>query len=336
MKKLVFLFLLWFSCCICYAADPCSDIQDIMKDSIYTFSVTGAGDAAYPNNVAGTGDCSSNTNQGGREKIYRFEVPATGTYQVNSVENSGSKGVGFYYKRGNACGPTGWTCLDRNTGDNRSVGSINATKGDIILLLLNAELTSTTTQTFQVVAPNAPLPLKLLSFEVVHAEGTNKLRWATISETNTNYFGVEHSTNGRTYIELTKIKASARSNETTAYEAKDQNPSSGLNYYRLRTVDQDGKFSYSNVITINLKHKIGLTTFPNPVRDELHVQVYRTLTETALLQIVDLEGRVVQQMAKQLYNGINAFDLNTSMLTKGNYILVLKGKETEQKMFTKQ
>ncbi len=91
-----------------------------------------------------------------------------------------------------------------------------------------------------------PLPVQLTSFQaVLQNEYQAVLRWATASESNSDYFAVERSADGVGYYEVGRRPAAGASSLSRAYELRDPQPVAGLAYYRLRQVDKDGKLSYS-------------------------------------------------------------------------------------------
>ena len=130
------------------ATNVCNAIIDVTCGNIIQFNSLGFGDPAYPNNMNGQG-CTNGTGQGGQETIYRFVAPVTGTYQINATADNNTY-VDYYYKINGTCNNTGWTCLSRNINSPSGIGAINATAGDVVLLLVNAEPTGTVSQSFQI------------------------------------------------------------------------------------------------------------------------------------------------------------------------------------------
>ncbi len=150
MKPIVFFLALVFYSAGA-VADPCAAVQDISCGTIYSFVSNGAGDPLYPNGMNGQG-CSPSTSQGGQESIYRFISPVAGTCQVN-VNSASVNGnyVGYYYKvNAGGCSTAGWICIARNNSSSASLAGINLSVGDTLLLLLNAESTSFTSQSFSI------------------------------------------------------------------------------------------------------------------------------------------------------------------------------------------
>lgn len=92
------------------------------------------------------------------------------------------------------------------------------------------------------------------------------IKWQTASEINSRHFIVEKSTDAVNFRYLTLVNALGYSNGAS-YEAVDSFPVAGRNFYRLRQIDNDGKFAFSSIVSITFggKNKNEVTLFPNPV-----------------------------------------------------------------------
>jgi len=90
------------------------------------------------------------------------------------------------------------------------------------------------------------LPVEMTVFKGRLDNGKTFLTWETASEINNDYFEVEHNTDGRTFTMLDKVQGNGTTSNTNKYEYLDKNPASNDNYYRLKQVDFDGAFEYSD------------------------------------------------------------------------------------------
>ncbi|MCH8331467.1 MAG: T9SS type A sorting domain-containing protein [Bacteroidetes bacterium] len=114
---------------------------------------------------------------------------------------------------------------------------------------------------------NIVLPLELVSFTGKSYDGYIKLGWTTASEMNTSFFGVERSINGVLFEEINQIIAAGESQQILNYSSQDYYPKPGNNYYRLRQVDNDEAFDYSEMISVNYVAEADnckFTITPNP------------------------------------------------------------------------
>jgi ABC-type molybdate transport system substrate-binding protein len=113
----------------------------------------------------------------------------------------------------------------------------------------------------------------------------NNLSWITQSELNTDYFILERSKDGQNFEELTKIKAAGNSSALLRYTSSDYYPFETITYYRLKQVDNDGKFSYSKIISL-LGSRLNFALvkhYPNPAKAE--VFFYFLLEENKSFQL---------------------------------------------------
>jgi hypothetical protein len=94
------------------------------------------------------------------------------------------------------------------------------------------------------------LPVELVKFEVKNSEKVALLNWTTASEIENEGFTIQHSTNGKNYESIGEVKGKGTSYEISHYSFEHSTPSVGVNYYRLKQVDFDGKFEYSPVRSV--------------------------------------------------------------------------------------
>jgi hypothetical protein len=180
------------------------------------------------------------------------------------------------------------------------------------------------------------LPINLISFDG-KLNGTKvDLTWSTSAEINTSHFDVERSTTGSAFKKIVSVNAQGLSNTATNYGEVDFNPEIGFNYYRLRIVDKDSKFIYSNIINIKTDAKIETITSikPNPFMDKVDVNI--SLYKNTLVQIslLDVGGKKVYQNEVRGVKGVNKITLNDlGQLPKGTYILKLT---TDYNTFTEK
>ena len=160
----------------------------------------------------------------------------------------------------------------------------------------------------------SPVPLKLLSFDAVKLSKTVQLQWKTTNEINSSHFLVQLSIDGIKFDSLTLINA-FNSNATHTYTAIDLNPNFGKNFYRLKIVDTDGRFTYSPVIKISFESKNNISIFPNPANN---VFVIGGMNDLVNLQLFDRAGKKVKQF---LPNAANRYSI--AGLPKGMYLLQL-------------
>ncbi|MGC4101225.1 choice-of-anchor tandem repeat GloVer-containing protein [Ferruginibacter sp.] len=160
------------------------------------------------------------------------------------------------------------------------------------------------------------LPLNLISFDGIKQDQTVKLNWVTENEINTQNFEVEKSSNASSFTKIATVAAKGNSIQTS-YTATDNQPFAGINYYRLKLLDKNGQFSYSNIVKIDFSKKYSITILPNPAKDYITINGAGAFTQ---VQVIDAAGKVVKQMNKTSNNRYSV-----SSLERGLYFIRLVG-----------
>jgi hypothetical protein len=113
---------------------------------------------------------------------------------------------------------------------------------------------------------NFPLPVEFLYFKGQYQAGQGVLTWATGTETNCEKFVIERSASGIHYKDLGSVPGAGNTVDEKSYTYTDTQPASGFNYYRLRQVDFDGNYTYSNVVALDVSGQsaFGVTAYPTP------------------------------------------------------------------------
>jgi len=189
---------------------------------------------------------------------------------------------------------------------------------------------------FSISSSTSVLPVNLISFSANKINNTVQLNWQTTSEKNISLYNIERSKDGNIFEKLDELKVSGNISTANNYSYIDQQPVQGTNFYRLKMIDADGRFTYSKVVAIKMDSKnIKLQIFPNPVKNILNMQI-DGYTENAFLQITDITGRKVKEEKISL-NGSTSVSIDINNLQKGTYYLLLKSKSiNEQKKFVKE
>jgi hypothetical protein len=175
------------------------------------------------------------------------------------------------------------------------------------------------------------LPLELTDFSAKAAEKNIDLFWETKNENNFNGFDIERSENGGQDFQKIGFEKGKGGSTTTNYRFTDTDVKAGIDYYyRLKMLDFDGKFTFSNIQTARLldygQHQPSV--FPNPVSDIL--QVDWNGFEADRISIFDIAGREIM-----ILNGLEDVrtEISVGSLAEGWYFLRVFSVQGEAAVF---
>ncbi len=152
---------------------------------------------------------------------------------------------------------------------------------------------------------NNLLPVTWLSFDAKYDENQNNvlLQWATITEYNNQFFAVKRSENGIDFEEIGVTRGALTTSSTKSYQFWDFEPLTEKAYYRIKQIDTNGEYSYSNVRMIETQNdkRLGITNYENKT------VLYANLDKAtkAKIQIYDMSGNTVATFKLSLEEGKN-------------------------------
>lgn len=168
--------------------------------------------------------------------------------------------------------------------------------------------------------------------------GSVDLNWQTITELNNKGFEVERSTDGVNFTKIGWIEGVGTTNSATNYAFNDNLPNNGMNYYRLKQVDFDGKFKYSNVVFAKVTLPFSFTVSPNPIKDKATVQLNLAETSEVAVQVLSMNGQLIyNRNAGVLQAGTTNIPLEFNG-SKGSYIVrvIANKNEVANKLIVKE
>ncbi|MEZ4917187.1 MAG: T9SS type A sorting domain-containing protein [Chitinophagales bacterium] len=172
---------------------------------------------------------------------------------------------------------------------------------------------------------NTTLPVEYLQELQGQNKGEmNELKWTTAIEINNDYFELERSDNGIDFNTIGKQKGKGNSNEATNYTYFDKTFIEGNNYYRLKQVDFDGAYSFSNIVVINNVNAYKNTVFaiyPNPASNSFTIALSEN-DEKLNIEISNTLGQIIY--TDNIVEGKN--NISTVDWTNGIYSIVFKDK----------
>ncbi|MEM6767178.1 MAG: T9SS type A sorting domain-containing protein, partial [Bacteroidota bacterium] len=172
------------------------------------------------------------------------------------------------------------------------------------------------------------LPVELLSFQAAQVNNQVILNWVTATEVNSASFELERLAEGA-FKTIGEVAAKGLSSEPVTYEFIDSAPPLDQEFitYRLRNIDLDGSFTYSNSIEVaveSLSSSQGMTVFPNPAQDQLTLVAELAQRGQVTISIMDINGRQILLENRTASLGTNTFELDVSQGKPGMYIISLQ------------
>jgi Secretion system C-terminal sorting domain len=186
---------------------------------------------------------------------------------------------------------------------------------------------------FAVGSGSTVLAAELIDFKAITHKSSVDLLWQTASEKDMSHFDIEQSTDGLTFSKIGESKAAGKAN---AYIFNVEGPLSIRTYFRLKIVNSDGSFTYSNVLSVAIGKDLTVKAFPNPLQNELSIDV---ISESKQLEIevIDVLGRSIYQKNESNTEGSKLLTINTLDWLSGIYFLkVSDGKKVFQQKIVKR
>ena len=141
------------------------------------------------------------------------------------------------------------------------------------------------------------LPVELISFDATLKDHSTLLNWVTASEENNTGFEIQRSSDAVDWKTIDFVEGNGTTDLTNEYNYEDRNPLHGSNYYRLKQIDFDGKFEFSQIeeVTYQGKPNEYLKVFPNPATDIFSVMLFNPNRERVHVKIFSSTGQEVWQ-----------------------------------------
>jgi Secretion system C-terminal sorting domain len=191
---------------------------------------------------------------------------------------------------------------------------------------------------FAPLQPLSVIPVKFVSFTVAKNNNDAVLTWKAENEDiRTDKYEVERSVNAADFTKIATVPAKANGLPSNTYELTDANVAAaiqnanGVVYYRVKQIDKDGKFVYTDIRNIRLsgiKGGFGASIFPNPVKDFATLNIDLTAPTDVTVVINDASGKILQNITLKGAIGGNTNRINMAGYAAGTYqVKVFAGTE---------
>jgi hypothetical protein len=241
----------------------------------------------------------------------------------------------------NSSGATAWTVLKATTAAGPWILSGNCI-GSTAAATARDNMTGFSV--FTSGQSGVQLPVELLTFAATLENSGVSLYWETASEINNHHFDIERSRDGEHFEKIGEKAGAGNSTVNLYYTIYDPNPFIGINYYRLKQVDFDGTFKYSDKVYVVVYPEAGMVSvYPNPAQTDLWCDFYSNGSGKLQFEIMDVLGKTFAAEVRDVKKGLNAeVKFNISNLPQGVYFIRVKAADgsnimpTSQMRFVKQ
>ena len=191
---------------------------------------------------------------------------------------------------------------------------------------------------FSINSSPCTLPVNLISFEASLTGDCRLLtRWTTAFENNTDRFELEKSIDGRIFNLFTIIKANGHPDDYSNLSVLN-NQAPRKYYLRLKMIDADGKFVYSPIVKVvsNCNSDKGGNKFMvsvNPVHRNGYLTIHSSVSETVLLAISSISGKMIHSQKRSFVASANQLLLPAVITQQGTYILKITRANEDSETF---
>lgn len=191
------------------------------------------------------------------------------------------------------------------------------------------------TENFSLAVNSSPLPVELLSFNTGCENHQVILKWSTASESNSLQFDIERSMNGKDWETIGTVPAAGFSTSLINYSFKDEHPLNAVNYYRLKQIDFNGKFTTFSISATSCSdlpdHDI--LVYPNPTLETIIIDFNLPELSPVQISITDMLGRKVYNNNYSFEKGFHKLSFDLAGYSAGVYQLIFTD---SQKQVTKK
>jgi hypothetical protein len=170
--------------------------------------------------------------------------------------------------------------------------------------------------------PGGPVPIKLVEFNVRRSGSNNILYWTTATESNSDHFDIERSSDGQSWMVIGRVNAAGSSTSEIKYDFADATPVRGMNYYRLAMIDKNGATENSRIVSISSEasNNVEISYLDlSSASGTATIKINSPQAQNSGLTIIDMGGRTVFNSTVYLQQGSNVITKNVPGLLPAIY-----------------
>jgi hypothetical protein len=289
------------------ATSPLNKAGAIMKPSLsstapFAFVGVTSGSGAFFMYRLTDGGNAVTTYLSGIKAPYYLQLQKTGTTYAGFVSPTGTAGTWIQIG----------TTVDLGFGSSSIYEGLAVTSNDNSVL---------STAVFDNTLSSSPLPITLVSFTAQNINNQYvSLHWTTAMEENNDHFTIERSSDGMHFSLITTQKAVGNSTSNQNYSYSDLSPVNGVNFYRLRQYDIDGRMAEFPIVQVEFGLDGLPVVYPNPVVQTVNIASGKELVSA--VSLISMDGKEI--MSADNSAGLQVIKLNLSSISAGVYMLELK------------
>lgn len=243
---------------------------------------------------------------------------ASGSFRINGPVKVITLRV---YLRGSDASQFPWSTVQANVqGGNR-----NPFTGDIWWVSASTEPASLIT-----------LPSTGVNLSAVLNGNDVLLKWKTQTEVNSDHFEIERSADGRNFTSIGTKRAAGNSTTEISYEDVDPSMNASVYYYRLKLVDVDGRFSYSNIAMVRKPGSVkSVRMYPNPATSQVNLE-FSNAKGNYVISLYNQAGQEVVTQKSSITYGVQYITINRNSLSSGSYVVRVRNADSSEVLFAEK
>lgn len=320
--------------------------NQLVTSGVYPINVDGAGAAEFNISVVpGTSTSSRRVYLNGISTQFQVQrggsttfgypyklnagalINSGGGMQAPASNNSLTYGATFGYWNNDAS--IGYVGFQFNIGPNVHYGwlelsIVDAGPGPNSATITRWAYDATPNQPIFAGSLTSALPVSLISFNAKGSAGVNQLSWQTAQEENIAGFEIQRSLDGKQFEKIGFTQANGTSTEEQSYQYSDINIEARDYFYRLKLVDNDNTFSFSQIVKVigSTSNTSGIILHSNPVKNNRLSFSYQAVSDGALnISIFDVNGKVIHAQTEKAQEGTTRFNIDLNNVSIGTYYL---------------